>query len=260
MSKRYFSTSRLSASAALSAPTESSSASVVPEQKDNLIFGKYSLYPLAGLGLATAISKEILILNDELVYASMFLAFTTSLYVYIGQDVAAYFEKTINQARDTQLDACDLAIDHLKRYITIENRNKSFPEDLKSLYEEEVKMTHMAVEYQNKKHAIDATEAVIQKLTQIKSLEDEEDREFKNALVAAANEYVREKFAELPASEKSAYIDAIIDHLPSKNGEKVQGVENDPAVRLFTAFLEEKYSREELGIVSRIDNYVNKTH
>jgi hypothetical protein len=252
MNKRYLSTSRpLLSSAAVS-------TTPVQEQKDNLIFGKWSLYPLAGLGLATAISKEILILNDELVYASMFFAFATSMYVYVGQDVADYFDKTINQAKDAQLDACDIAIDHLKRYITIENRNKSFPEDLKALYEEEVKMTHMAVEYQNKKRQIDATEAVLQKLTQIKALEDEEARSFKSALITRANEYVRDKFAELPVSEKNAYIDAIIDTLPSKKGDRASEVESDPTVRLFSDFLSDTYSPEELGVVSRINSYVNK--
>jgi len=251
LGKRCFTTSR---------PLPSAVAPAQEEQKDNKFFGKFSWYPVVGLGVATAISKEIFILNDELVYASIFFAFATTMYVQLGQDAAAFFDADIQAHKDRQLDACDLAMDHVKRFITIENRQKSFPEDLKALYEDEVKMTHMAVEYQNRKHEIDTTDAVLQKLTQIKALEEEEHREFKSALISQATRYVQDKFAALPKQDKVAYIDAIIDTLPSKKGEKTPEIENDLPTRLFAAFLEENYTAEELGVVSRVASYAQKNH
>jgi len=137
LSKRYLSTSPplLSSTSAASA-----SSTAVEEQKEEKgLFGYWPYYPLIGLGFISAISKEVLILNDELVYVSMFGAFATTLYIYLGQDVKKLFEDKISAQRNTLLDCCDIAIDSARRYITIEKRNKSFPDDLKVLYEEEKK-------------------------------------------------------------------------------------------------------------------------
>jgi hypothetical protein len=253
MGKRYFTTSRPLLTATTSAPA-------LQEKEDmrTLLFGKWPIYPLLALGALTGVSKEILILNDEMLFAGVFLAFAVTAYVQIGEDLSNYLGKELEAEHEQQLAACDIAIDAWKRFITIENRKKSFPEDVKALYEEEVKMAHMAVDYQNKKHQIDVKDAVLQKLTQIKALEDEEAREYKNALISNATAYVQERFATLPAKEKSTYIDAIIDTLPSNKGMACPEVENDPAFRLFAAFLEENYTPEELGVVNRVSTYVNK--
>jgi len=253
LSKRYLSTSRplLSSSAA----TSSSSTAVEEQKEEKGLFGQWPYYPLVGLGLISAISKEVLILNDELVYLSMFGAFTTTLYIYVGEDVKKFFEDKITAQRNTLLECCEIAIDSAKRYITIEKRNKSFPDDLKTLYEEEKRMAAITVDYQNKKHQIDVRDAVLQKLSTVRALEDEESNEYKKALQTYAMEYVREKFSHLSPAERSSQIDQLIDALPTNKG---SAVFEDMIASYFNEFLAQQYSPAELGVSSRVPTFLTK--
>jgi hypothetical protein len=219
------------------------------------LFGEWPWYPLIGLGTITGISKEILILNDELVFVSMFLAFTTGVYITVGPTISQWFDSKIDHHRSSMLECCDIAIDTCKRFITIENRNKSFPEDLKELYEEETKMTSLAVDYQNKKHLVDAREAVLQKLATIKALEDEERNSYKKALLSYTVDYVRDKYSELPSNEKSAHIDALINNLPTREGTKVV---EDFIVTHFREFINQQYTPQELGVANRVPLFLQK--
>jgi len=153
------------------------------------------------------------------------------------------------------LDCCDIAIDSARRYITIEKRNKSFPDDLKVLYEEEKKMTALTVDYQNKKHQIDVRDAVLQKLSTVRALEVEELSEYKKALQTYAVEYVREKFTHLSPAERSRHIDELIDALPSNTGSSVF---EDMIATYFSEFLAQAYSPAELGVSSRVPTFLSK--
>jgi len=253
LSKRYLSTRPL-LSSSVSASTSASTA--VEEQKEEKgLFGQWPYYPLVGLGLISAISKEVLILNDELVYVSMFGAFTTTLYIYLGQDVKNYFQDKIGAQRNALLECCDIAIDSAKRFITLEKRNKSFPDDLKTLYEEEQRMAALTVEYQNKRHQIDVRDAVLQKLSTVRALEAEESTEYKRSLQSYALEYVRDKFSHLSADERSRQIDLLIDSLPSNKGSSVF---EDMIATYFNEFLSQQYSTSELGVASRVPLFLSK--
>jgi len=224
-------------------------------QAEGGLFGKWPWYPLIGLGAVTAISKEILILNDELVYVGMFLAFTTGVYIQFGPQLSSYLDSKIAQQRNTMLDCCDIAIDTAKRFIIIENRNKSFPEDLRNLFEEEMRMTKLSVDYQNKKHRIDIRDAVLQKLSTIKALEDEATIEYKKALRSYTVDYVKDKYSELSPHEKENHLNQIIDQLPTKAGSKMV---EDLVMKYFQEFLDLQYKPEEMGVTNRVPAFLKK--
>jgi len=133
LSKRYLTNSRplLSSSATLTASEE--------QKEEKGLFGQWPYYPLVAMGLISAISKEVLILNDELIFLSTFLTFTTGMYIYVGQDVKQFFESKRSQQKSSLLECAGIAIDATKRFVAIEKRNMSFPEDIANLYEEEKK-------------------------------------------------------------------------------------------------------------------------
>jgi hypothetical protein len=229
----------------------------ITQQSDGngMLFGKWPWYPLIGLGVITGISKELLILNDELVYVSMFFAFTTGVYIYLGQDVKNYFQSQIQKQREAMLECTGIARDTVVRFITIEKRNMSFPDDVKSLFEEEQKMSALSVDYQNKKHKIDVSEAVLQKLSTVKALEEEEANEYKKAVLSYATDYVRDKYHHLSPQEKSNHIDHLIDQLPTMDG--YRPVE-DVIVASFEEFMANEYSPRQLGVPSRVPTFLSK--
>jgi len=166
-----------------------------------------------------------------------------------------FFADQVANQRNTLLTCCDIAIDSAKRHITIEKRNKSFPDDLKSLYEEEKVMSALTVEYQNKKHHLDVRDAVLQKLSTVKALEDEEVSEYKKALQSYALEFIREKFTQVSPNERSAHIDQLIEALPTNKGAVVY---EDLMAKYFNEFLSQHYSPEELGVASRVPTFLSK--
>jgi len=252
VNKRYLTSSR----PLLSSSFSSSSSTAIEEQKEEKgLFGQWPYYPLVGLGLISAISKEVLILNDELIYFSMFGAFTTTLYIYVGEDVKKFFEDKVAQQKSTLLECCEIAIDSAKRYISIEKRHRSFPDDLKNLYEEEKKMNVLTVDYQNKKHKIDVRDAVLQKLSTVKALEEEEANEYKKALQTYALDYVRERYSQIPQAERLKHIDLLIEALPSKSGAVVY---EDLISQYFNEFLAQQYSPQDLGVASRVPTFLTK--
>jgi len=117
------------------------------------------------------------------------------------------------------------------------------------------KMSALTVEYQNKKHQIDVRDAVLQKLSTVRALEDEESSEYKRALQAYALEYVREKFSHLSPAERSSHIDQLIDALPTNHGSAVY---EDMIATYFNEFLAQQYSPSELGVSSRVPTFLSK--
>jgi len=252
LSKRYLSTPRPLMS---SSPSSSSSTAIEEQKEEKGLFGQWPYYPLVGLGLLSAISKEVLILNDEIVFLSMFGAFATTIYIYVGQDVQKFFDDKVISQRTTLRECCDIAIDSAKRYITMEKRNRSFPADLKTLYEEEKRMAALTVDYQNKKHQIDVRDAVLQKLSTVRALEEEESSEYKKALQAYALDYVREKYSQLSPAERSKHIDQLIESLPTNRGSVVY---EDMIAAYFKEFLAQQYTPTDLGVASRVPTFLTK--
>jgi len=116
-------------------------------------------------------------------------------------------------------------------------------------------MSLLTVDYQNKKHHLDVRDAILQKLSTVRALEEEESSEYKKALQSTALDFVREKYSQIPAEERSRHIDQLIDALPTNRGSVVY---EDLITNYFNEFLAQQYSPEELGVASRIPNFLAK--
>jgi len=251
LSKRFITNSR-----PLSSSSSSSSLTSSEEQKEQKgLFGQWPYYPLVAMGLISAISKEVLILNDELVFVGTFLTFVTGMYIYVNQDVKNFFDSKQAHEITTLRECTGLAIDTAKRFITIEKRNLSFPEDIKNLYEEEKKMTHLTVDYQNKKHKLDVRDATLQKLSTIRSMETEESSEYKKLLQDYTLAYVLEKYSQVSKSERDSHIDQLIDNIPTSRGTAIYEDLINGYVR---EFLSQNYSPSDLGVSSRVPSFLAK--
>jgi len=183
--------------------------------------------------------------------------FLFSAYIYIGEDVKKYFENQASQQKDQLYETYNILLDTLRRYIIIEKRNQSFPEDIKNLQDEEKKMGAITVDYQNRKHRIDVTESILQKLKTVRTLEVEQENEYKKALKAYALRYIEEKLSQIPTEDKMNHIDLLIQDMPSGKGTEVY---EQLIAQYLNEFLSYQYSSEELGVQSRLPSYLAKAN
>jgi len=257
-STRYSSTTTIP-----TAPKDEKSSSISAPEDTKLItknglFGKWSLYPMFGFAAAIAVSKELIILNEEFLVACSFLTFIMASYTTMQEQVSTGLSESIQQIKDQQREITDIAIDHINRRISIEKINLTFPEDLKALHEEEVKMDSMAVDYENTKYREDVRTSILQKLYTLKALEDEERAQIKEAIIDRAGQYARNQFEAAPQNVKDKSIEEGVQFLERGKEMTKEHVENDPIYQYFTTFFSHKYTLEELGVSGRVKTFLDK--
>jgi len=117
------------------------------------------------------------------------------------------------------------------------------------------KMGAITVDYQNRKHRLDVTESILQKLKTVRTLELEAENEYKKALKAYALKYVEEKLGQLATEDKIKHIDFLIQNMPTRKGTEVY---EQLIAQYLNEFLSYQYSAEELGVQSRLPSYLAK--
>jgi len=224
------------------------------------LFGKWPIYPMFGLGAAILLSKELLLVNEEFLVGCTFVTFMMGAYIMFQEQVARSIDSSINELRERHLDVRDISIDHIKRLILIEQQNLTYQEDVKALYDEEMKAEQMAVEYKNAKHKLDIKTAMLQKLQTLRSLEEEELQQIKAALVERAGAYSRSQFEGSSEQEKAQTIDDAIDLIPTKVGEaiKVDKQRKDRITAYFDEYFKNQYTLDQLGVSSRVSTFLAK--
>jgi len=118
-------------------------------------------------------------------------------------------------------------------------------------------MGAITVDYQNRKHRLDVTESILQKLKTVRTLELEAENEYKKALKAYALKYVEEKLGQLATEDKIKHIDFLIQNMPTRKGTEVY---EQLIAQYLNEFLSYQYSSEELGVQSRLPSYLAKAN
>jgi len=204
-------------------------------------------------------SKEWLLFNEELLLLGISTTFVYAVYIAFGETVRALMQSEVNTIRERHLDKRDLNIDHVNRFITLERRNMSYPEDLKALREAEVTLANISIAYQNAKYQADVHTATLAKLKMIASIEDSDRKSYKDALARAAADHVRMQFANADAETKLRAVDLSIDAIPADlNAKSRVDPQADPVAQMFADFLQKRYTPEQLGIISRVPAIVAK--
>jgi len=225
-----------------------------PQKESKGLFGEWPLYPLVGLGLISAISKEILILNDEIIYVAAFSTAALTAYIYIGETLRKFLQDKVDAQNENFVEAAGYAADYLKKHLIIAKRQLSYPDDVRSLQEEEKTMSAITLEYRNKKHKMDVNEATLQKLSTIRAIEAEEAKAYKTAMTDYALAYLNEKLSKLTPDERSQILDHIIEQIPTNRGTAVY---EDLITRYIDEFLSYGYTPADFGVVSRVPAFMS---
>jgi len=225
------------------------------------LFGKWPLYPMFGLGAAILLSKELLMVNEEFLVGCSVLTFTMASYIMFQEQVSTALDSSISELRERQIDATDLAIDHVKRLILLEQQHSTFPEDVKALHEEETNAEKLAVEYQNAKHHLDIKTTTLQKLQTLHALEAEELEQIKGALIQRAGDFARAQFEASSEEEKAQLIDETINLIPSQIDQadtQTDKPQKDRITGYFDEYFKRQYTLDQLGITSRVATFLTK--
>jgi len=252
----------MSTAVAESKPTEEAAVAEAP--KGGLLDRGYEWYPVAGLGLAAAITQEWWIFDEYWITGGCFFGVLYCAYILGFDSIVAAQKSGFAKITGQTKAAFGIRLDQLKRYRLLEEFSLSHADELRNLYAEEAKVNAMAIDYQNLKHKLDTKNAVVAKLNSIRVLEDDARRQAIAALSKKAGEYVQTTFAAAPAPVKQKIIESGIQSIaPELTTRSIALTRakpaaplpaDDPIKLLFDEFLATPRTFEQLGV----ENYVAK--
>jgi len=226
-----------SSTPAVAAPAPSSFSEIVER------YGGW--YPFLGLAGVIAISKEFLILNEELLLASNFAFVVGSLYFTMGdtvmkaaEDQAAEIHKKMDEISDLQIDALQTAVQAHELNIEQVAVLKSLKQQYNQLATDLNKARALKV-----RHA--ARDAMMKRLTDIRSREASERASFRQVVGEKATAYVRREFASAPAATKASLIDFAIEVVEGKK-DRIEP-KADPIRKMYVEYFEKKLYEQEIA-------------
>lgn len=192
-------------------------------------------YPLAGLGGFIAVSKELLVLNEELLMVTNFAAFVFFSWLALGDKVTEYVKES-QDAETKENDQCsDLYITSIEHVVkALENQQAIIPllESLKTEYS--ALNTQAGTAKQMRARQL-ARETAVQRLNAIYAREQDIKTTEMAGLFDTAYTKVVADLNSMSEKEKSAIIDYSIDVISGKAGKMTEA--NDPVGRLYKKYL-----------------------
>jgi len=188
-------------------------------------------YPLVGLGSLIVISKEWLVINEELLLATNFAAFVFITWMAVGDSVnqmvaddAAQTNKILEDTRDIQIEAFKYDI---KFY---ETQLQLGPFFFNTMAQYQYLISQLQ-EAQERKKQSTARETTLAKLNSIYQREQADQAAALNSLIEDAVSEARARVEGLSEEEKSRIIDQAIDTLGGNP------TTDDPVAQVFQQYL-----------------------
>lgn len=200
-------------------------------------------YPFLGLAGAAAISKEVVILNEELLLVSNFAAMFGILYLGAGDTVTKGAEEQRAELAKKQDEYSDLQIEALQMAVQAHELNIEQVEVLKRLKTEHNTLSAELTKARALKLRHAARDAVVKRLSDLKGREASERASFKEVVSKAATEYVRAQFASAPPAVKNQLVEFAIDVVEGKK--KQMDAKQDPVKKLYADFFNNKLYEKE---------------
>lgn len=244
---RSFTTSRPALQAATPTPEAPKDTAVVAAEPKSFseVVQKYGgWYPFLGLAGVVAISKEIIILNEEFLLVSNFATMFTILYLTVGDTITKAAEEQSAELHKKMDDLSDFQIEQYQAMLNAHQMNIEQVEVLKKLKVEHNTLSAELLKVKALKLRHSARDAVVKKLSELKSREASERASFKEIVGARATAYVRKQFASSPANVKAALVDFAIDVVEGKR--KQLDAKQDPVKKLYADYFNNKLYVAEL--------------
>merc|ERR1712146_170666 len=185
------------------------------------IVKEYGLVTTAGLGSAILVSKELFMVNEEVLVLGIFSGVLFYGYVTLYDSISESAEEYKATVRAEQIQARDKAISTLSGLAEQHKKYTQVSAEIKNMYET-LEKTHIeycdAVNKTTEQTVIDGIEAELQDLYECESFIKSYQKDF--ALKKAAtslNTYLKEK---LPAKEKDAFFKNAISELEGKGAQQ----------------------------------------
>lgn len=228
----------------------------------------YQWPPLIAMGMIPLLTKELVPLDPTFLHASIVAVEYWVLWTFWRDTRHTRRKYVFKRNFLRRLEAIGIRVDHLKRFLLLEEFALSHPQDLRTLYSEENRINQMAVDYQNLKHQLDTRNAIISKLRTLQSLEEDVRRKAVDALSTRAAEYVRDTFVSAPSAVKNKAIDLgiknMVSELSSSSVARMRSKPpaplpaDDPVKLLFDEFLSKPRSPQDLGVENSVQKFLAK--
>jgi len=203
-------------------------------------------YPFIGLAGVIAVSKEVIILNEELLLVSNFAAMFATLYFALGDTLTKAAEEQRAEIAKRQDELSDFEIEQLQALIQAHELNIEQVNVLKRLKAEHNELSSQLVVAKDLKVRHAARDALVKKLGDVRAREASERSMFRQAVAGRATDYVRRSFAGLPAAQKNGLIDFAISVVEGKASKL--DAKQDPVKQLYTKYFDEQiYTKEMAG-------------
>ena len=189
-------------------------------------------YPLIGLGAVIALSKELLVLNEEFLMVSNFAAFIFISWLAVGDTVNDMVKDQAEAIRKNHDDVSDLYIDSLQAVIKAGENSLATVPLMKQLKTEYGTLGQQVVKAKELKARAAAREAVLQRLNQVYQKEQNEKAKYLAAVYDSAYQQVQERLQGMSTEEKARMIDSAINTI----GGSSDDVE-DPVSRIYQEVL-----------------------
>ena len=252
LSQRTFSQARIALHAATPAPKQpedsvsasaSASAVAAPESFSDIV-GRYGgWYPFLGLAGVIAVSKEVLVLNEEFLLVSNFAAMFATLYFGLGDTLTKAAEEQRAEIQKRQDELSDFDIEQVQAVLQAHELNIEQVAVLNKLKVEHNQLSSALLVAKGLKVRHQAREAVLKKLTDIRSREQSDRASFRDAIAVRASQYVKRQFASAPVATKTQLVDFAIDVVEGKATQLDAKV--DPVKKLYNDyFINQLYLKE----------------
>lgn len=232
------------APAAAPAASSSSVALASPTSFGEIVERYGGWYPFLGLAGVIAVSKEALILNEELLLVSNFAAMFATLYLVLGDQVTKAAEEARAEIVKRQDELSDFEIEQQSAVLQAHELNIEQVSVLQKLKAEHNSLSASLLTAKGLKVRHAARDAVVKKLGDIKSREQSERASFREAIAVRASAYVKRQFAASPAATKNALVEFAIDVVEGKA--TALDAKADPVKKLYTDYFNQQLYVKEI--------------
>jgi len=189
-------------------------------------------YPLIGLGAVIALSKELLVLNEEFLMVSNFAAFIFISWLAVGDTVNDMVRDKAEAIRKNHDDVSDLYIDSLQAVIKAGENSLATLPLMKQLKNEYGTLGEQVVKAKELKARAAARETVMARLQQVYQKEQNEKAKYLAQVYDNAYQQVQERLQGMSAADKSKMIDGAIAMIGGGSEEA-----DDPVARIYQEVL-----------------------
>ena len=176
-------------------------------------------FPLLGLGSIVLLSKELLVLNEEALMVTNFVAFVFISWMAVGDTLLEAVKAKQDQQRKFRDDVSDMQIESLQALVkTTEASLEMLPvlERLKTVYSTLGERVGRAKELKSRQAA---REAVLARLSSLYAKEQADKSKYLSDMLDAVNAEVVQRISQLDPAEKDALVSDAIRMLETGRGE-----------------------------------------